>query len=61
VLVMMGENDPIVPLANGQLLAGAIPDARLEVFDGAGHLFLMTHPDKAIALLREFLDAPGPA
>ena len=55
VLVMMGENDPIVPLANGRLLAGAIPDARLEVFEGAGHLFLMTHPERAIDLLREFL------
>ncbi|KPM25796.1 poly(3-hydroxyalkanoate) depolymerase [Citromicrobium sp. RCC1885] len=55
VLVMMGENDPIVPLANGRLLAGAIPDARLEVFEGAGHLFLMTHPERAIHLLREFL------
>ena len=55
VLVMMGENDPIVPLANGRLLAGAIPDARLEVFEGAGHLFLMTQPERAIGLLREFL------
>ena len=57
VLVMMGENDPIVPLANGQLLSGMIPDAQLEVFEDAGHLFLMTHPEKAIRLLREFLDA----
>ena len=55
VLVMMGEDDPIVPLANGRLLAGAIPGARLEVFKDAGHLFLMTHPAKAIGLIREFL------
>jgi len=55
VLVMMGENDPIVPLSNGQLLAGAIPGARLEVFADAGHLFLMTHPEKSLRLLREFL------
>ena len=55
VLVMMGENDPIVPLSNGRLLAGAIPGARLEVFEDAGHLFLMTHPAKAIRLMREFL------
>ena len=54
-LVMMGENDPIVPLSIGKLLAGAIPGARLEVFEDAGHLFLMTYPEKSIALLREFL------
>tara|TARA_B100000678_G_scaffold288878_1_gene298192 strand:- start:327 stop:1241 length:915 start_codon:yes stop_codon:yes gene_type:complete len=57
VLVMMGECDPIVPLSNGKLLARAIPDARLEVFEGAGHLFLMTHPEKSLRLLREFLAA----
>lgn len=57
VLVMMGESDPIVPLSNGELLARMIPDARLEVFEGAGHLFLMTHPDQAIGLLRDFLNA----
>ncbi|MBB3035149.1 pimeloyl-ACP methyl ester carboxylesterase [Erythrobacter lutimaris] len=61
VLVMMGENDPIVPLSNGKLLAGTIPNARLEVFEDAGHLFLMTHPEKSIRLLREFLDAPEDA
>lgn len=55
VLVMMGESDPIVPLSNGQLLASMIPDARLEVFEGAGHLFLMTHPKDSLRLLREFL------
>ncbi len=58
VLVMMGENDPIVPLSNGKLLAGSLPDARLEVFEDAGHLFLMTHPDKTMKLLRDFLDGP---
>ncbi len=57
VLVMMGENDPIVPLSNGRLLASAIPDARLEVFEDAGHLFLMTHPEDTLRLVREFLDA----
>lgn len=55
VLVMMGENDPIVPLSNGQLLASAIPGARLEVFEDAGHLFLMTHPKRSVQMLREFL------
>ena len=57
VLVMMGESDPIVPLSNGQLLANMIPNAQLEVFEDAGHLFLMTHPEKSLRLLREFLDA----
>ena len=57
-LVMMGGHDAIVPLVNGNLLSTLIPNARLEVFEDGGHLFLLTHPDKSVAMLREFLDAP---
>lgn len=38
-LVCAGEFDDLAPLANSLALVEAIPDARLEVFDG-GHLFL---------------------
>lgn len=58
VLVMMGDEDQIVPLINGRILASAIPNARLEIFEGGGHLFLLTHADESVATLREFLDAP---
>ncbi len=57
-LIMMGEDDQIVPLANGKILNTMIPNSRLEVFDGGGHLFLLTHADESIAMLRDFLDAP---
>lgn len=57
-LVMMGEDDAIVPVINGRILASLIPNARLEVFAGGGHLFLLTHADESLAMLREFLDAP---
>ena len=55
-LVMMGDDDQIVPLVNGKILAGMIPNARLEVIAGGGHLFLLTHADESIALIRGFLD-----
>jgi poly(3-hydroxyalkanoate) depolymerase len=58
-LVMMGGDDRIVPLINGRILAAMIPGARLEVFEGAGHLFLLTHPEESIASLRAFLDMPA--
>ncbi|MDG5747364.1 alpha/beta fold hydrolase [Qipengyuania sp. XHP0207] len=57
-LVMMGDEDQIVPLINGRILASAIPNAQLEVCRGGGHLFLLTHADESIAALRGFLDAP---
>lgn len=54
VLIMMGSDDPIVPLANGRILAGRLPDARLEVVD-CGHLFMLTHPDLTAATIEDFL------
>jgi pimeloyl-ACP methyl ester carboxylesterase len=58
VLIMMGGEDGIVPPANGEILAAAIRNSRLEVFEGGGHLFLLTHGDESVACLRAFLDAP---
>ncbi|MBO6526250.1 MAG: alpha/beta fold hydrolase [Erythrobacter sp.] len=59
VLVMMGDDDQIVPLVNGRILATAIPNAQLDVIEGGGHLFLLTHADDSVAKLRTFLDAPA--
>ncbi|GMM93088.1 alpha/beta fold hydrolase [Qipengyuania sp. MTN3-11] len=58
VLIMMGGEDSIVPVVNGRILAAAIRNSRLEVFEDGGHLFLLTHADESVAVLREFLDAP---
>ncbi|NNC52976.1 MAG: alpha/beta fold hydrolase [Erythrobacter sp.] len=58
VLIMMGDDDQIVPLVNGKILNTAIRNSRLEVIAGGGHLFLLTHADESVAALREFLDAP---
>jgi 3-oxoadipate enol-lactonase len=42
-LVCGGRYDGIAPPANSEFLAGAIEDARLEMFDG-GHVFMMQDP-----------------
>jgi poly(3-hydroxyalkanoate) depolymerase len=54
-LVMAGDDDPIVPLLNGRILARRIPDARLQVVDGGGHLFLLERPAEMAALVTGFL------
>ena len=60
-LIMMGEDDQIVPVINGKILNAMIPNSRLLTFAGGGHLFLLTHADESIAAIREFLDAPDTA
>jgi poly(3-hydroxyalkanoate) depolymerase len=56
-LVLAGESDPIIPVVNGRILAGRIPNATLEVVPG-GHLFLLTHAEEMAARVNAFLDEP---
>jgi poly(3-hydroxyoctanoate) depolymerase len=56
-LVLAGDDDPIVPLVNGRILARCIPDARLHVVPGGGHLFLLERPAQIAALVADFLNA----
>jgi pimeloyl-ACP methyl ester carboxylesterase len=51
---MAGTDDPIVPLVNGRILAGLIPDARLVTIDD-GHLFLVTSAGRSADIIAEFL------
>ena len=55
-LIMMGDDDAIVPLANGKLLNMLIPGSELVVMEGGGHLFLLSHKDQSVAAIRAFLD-----
>ncbi|HEX4616180.1 MAG TPA: alpha/beta fold hydrolase, partial [Stellaceae bacterium] len=53
-LVMVGTDDPLVPAANGRILASLIPNARLVTIDD-GHLFLVTSATRSAALVSDFL------
>ena len=55
-LMIWGDRDPVVPLAQARAVAAEIPDARLEVLP-AGHVPQLGHPDRVAALLEEFADA----
>jgi 3-oxoadipate enol-lactonase len=52
-LVIHGTADEMLLPVNGELIAKAIPGARLEVFDGTGHLFWWEEPERSAALLRD--------
>jgi poly(3-hydroxyalkanoate) depolymerase len=54
-LVLAGDDDPIVPLINGRILARLIPDARLRVIQGGGHLFVLEDPAAVADRVSDFL------
>ncbi len=54
-LVLAGDDDPIIPMANSRLLAGRIPAGRLHVVEGGGHLFIFTRHAEIAAVVRDFL------
>jgi poly(3-hydroxyalkanoate) depolymerase len=54
-LVLAGDDDPLVPVVNGRILAWRIPDATLHVVRGGGHLFILERPAEIADLVTDFL------
>jgi poly(3-hydroxyalkanoate) depolymerase len=71
-LILSGDDDPLIPLANARLMHRLIPDSRLHVYHG-GHLGLVTEAAQLAPVVESFLAAgddgtarpghrrPGPA
>ena len=54
-LILWGNNDRIVPVSAGERIADAMPDARLEIIAGAGHLPHIERSNEVIPLLRQHM------
>ena len=54
-LIIWSSNDNVAPPRTGQVLASAIPGARLAIVNEAGHAPQLTQPERFNALLREEL------
>jgi len=58
-LILMGGDDQIVLPVNGQILNSLIPNSHMEVIEDGGHLFMLSHAEESLALIRKHLDAPA--
>ncbi|WP_245358977.1 alpha/beta fold hydrolase [Kribbella aluminosa] len=54
-LVLTGDDDPIIPVVNGRILAGLIPNAELHIY-GGGHVELVTEAPALVPVVTDFLD-----
>lgn len=55
-LVLHGSADRLVPLANGEMVARAIPGAELVVLPDANHLWFTDQPERSTEVLLGWLD-----
>ena len=60
-LILMGEEDRLVPLLNGRILEFLLDHARLEILPAAGHLLVLTHIEEAVSAVETFLGGHSPA
>jgi pimeloyl-ACP methyl ester carboxylesterase len=51
---MCGTADLITPPAESRRLASTIPGARLEMFEGAGHMLMLERTDEVDRLIVDF-------
>ena len=51
--VVHGTLDQLLPVQNGHMIAGLIPDSHLEIFEGIGHMFFLEEPERTAQLVRE--------
>ena len=55
--IMVGDEDPFLPVDEARQIADSAPRGRLEVFEGVGHFPNAERPERFNELLREFLQA----
>lgn len=55
VLIVWGARDPIIPVQHAESAHEAMPGSHLEIFDGAGHLPQIEHPERFVSVLSRFM------
>ena len=61
LLIVWGDRDPIIPVAHAEEAHRELPNSRLEIFEGVGHVPQLERPGAFIAALERFLDETEPA
>jgi pimeloyl-ACP methyl ester carboxylesterase len=56
VLILFGEHDRVVPPGNAELMAKMLPDAKVKILPGCGHMFPIEAPGATEEAVLQFLD-----
>ncbi|GJL95113.1 MAG: poly(3-hydroxyalkanoic acid) depolymerase [Hyphococcus sp.] len=58
-LILAGDKDKIVPIANAHILKFMIPNSQMYVFKDGGHLFMLSRAEEMLSVMTDFLDNPA--
>lgn len=61
LLILWGEDDPIIPVDHARAVHEQLPSSRLEIFEETGHVPQLERPGRFIATLERFLAETEPA
>lgn len=61
LLIVWGENDPIIPAEHAREAHAQLPSSHLEIFEDTGHIPQLERPGRFIAALERFLAETEPA
>lgn len=61
LLIVWGENDPIIPVEHARETHAQLPSSQLEIFEDTGHVPQLERPGRFIAVLERFLAETEPA
>jgi pimeloyl-ACP methyl ester carboxylesterase len=61
LLILWGENDPIIPVEHAREAHAQLPGSQLEIFEDTGHVPQLERPGRFIATLERFLAETEPA
>ena len=53
--VVCGRQDAVTPLKMAEEIAAGIPNAKLRIIEGCGHLASLERPEAATAVMRDWL------
>ena len=60
LLIVWGENDPIIPVDHAREAHAQLPSSHLEIFEDTGHVPQLERPGRFIAVLERFLAETEP-
>ena len=57
VLILWGENDPLIPVEYAHAMKEALPQAKLVIYENVGHIAMEEVPEESAAEVRAFMES----